>query len=116
MTSSTQTAAKATVEVMVRDVVYDAALLRARSQAQQLRAVAREILFDRAAQASPRDGFAALTPTARILGQPPRTRLRFRANARSYRVARDRLHAAGSSVTAAIEDGLEQYARTGQFK
>lgn len=107
---------KATVEVMIRDVVYDAALARARSQAQQLRAVAREILYDQAAQAEPARGFATLTPTARILGQPPRTRLRFRVPADSYDVARTRLHAAGTSVTAAIEEGLESYARTGQFK
>lgn len=107
---------KATVEVMIRDAVYDAALARAKSQAQQLRAVAREILYDRAAQAEPAGGFAALMPTARVLGQPPRTRLRFRAPADSYHVAKDRLHKAGVSVTAAIEDGLEDYARTGEFK
>lgn len=104
------------VEVMIRDTVYDAALLRAQAQAQQLRTVAREILFDRASQARPREGFAALTPTARILGQPPRTRVRFLASAKSYDKAKARLHAAGTSVTAAIEDGLEHYARTGQFK
>jgi hypothetical protein len=105
---------KATVEVMIRDVVYDAALARAKSQAQQLRGVAREILFDRAALVEP--AMNAPNPAGRVLGQPPRTRLRFRANAASYGVARDRLRAAGTSVTAAIEDGLEQYARTGEFK
>jgi len=105
---------KATVEVMIRDVVYDAALARAKSQAQQLRGVAREILFDRAALAKPMDHM--VHPAGRVLGQPSRTRLRFRANAASYTRARDRLHSAGTSVTAAIEEGLEQYARTGEFK
>lgn len=107
---------KTMVEVMIRDVVYDAALARAKSQAQVLRGVAREILFDRAAQAEPVDGFAALTPVARVLGQPPRTRLRFGASAPAYARAKERLHAAGVSVTAAIEEGLEHYARTGEFK
>lgn len=105
---------KATVEVMIRDVVYNAALARARSQMQQLRGVAREILFDRAAQVEPDSD--ATHPTARVLGQPLRTRLRFRAPADAYDVARSRLHAAGTSVTAAIEEGLLEYARTGEFK
>jgi hypothetical protein len=105
---------KTTVEVMVRDVVYEAALARARSQAQQLRAVAREILFEAAAQVDPNGdrGYA----TARVLGQPPRMRLRFRAPADAYTVARERLRRAGVSVTAAVEDGLAHYARTGTFK
>lgn len=103
-----------TVEVMIRDAVYDAALLRSQAQAQKLRAVAREILFDRASQTEPVDH--ATHPTARILGQPARMRLRFRANRKAYARAKNRLHAAGTSVTAVIEDGLEQYARTGAFK
>lgn len=103
-----------TVEVMVRDVVYDAALARAKSQAQQLRGVAREILYDRAAQVTPVPN--ATRPAGRVLGQPPRTRLRFKANTNSYTTARNRLHAAGTSVTAVIEEGLESYARTGEFK
>jgi len=114
MTRKTPDPNKATVEVMIRESVYNAALLRAQSQAQQLRAVAREILYDRAAavKATAHVGH----PAARVLGQPPRKRLRFRAPVRSYDRARDRLHSAGTSVTAVIEDGLEQYARTGQFK
>jgi hypothetical protein len=107
---------KATVEVMIRDVVYDAALARAQSQAQQLRSVAREILFDRAARIEPGEPGEVVNPTARVLGQPIRKRLRFRADAASYDRARDRLHQSGISVTATIEDGLESYARTGQFK
>lgn len=107
-------AEKATVEVMIRDEVYDAALARAKSQAQQLRGVAREILFSRAAQAEPHGG--TMFPTARVLGQPSRTRLRFQASADAYDRARRRLHASGMSVTATIEDGLERFARTGQFK
>lgn len=114
MAYTAQDTTPATVEVMIRDVVYNAALLRAKSQAQQLRTVARQILFDRASQVEPTGH--AVHPTARVLGQPPRTRLRFRADRTSYDVARTRLHAAGTSVTAAIEDGLEHYARTGEFK
>lgn len=107
---------KATVEVMIRDVVYEAALLRAKSQAQQLRSVAREILFDRAARVEPDEDQEPVNPTARVLGQPMRTRLRFRADVVAYNRARDRLHNSGVSVTAAIEEGLESFARTGQFK
>lgn len=104
------------VELMIRTVVYDAALARAKSQAQQLRTVAREILFERAAQAEPATGFNKLTPVARVLGQPPRTRLRFKTDDRSYLQAKNRLRDSGVSVTAAIEDGLEEYARTGMFR
>jgi len=103
----------ATVEVMVRDAVYDAALARARSQAQQLRAVAREILFDRAAQAEPNE--QAVVPSARFIGTT-RRRLRFQAPRDAYQKALARLHASGLSATAAIEEGLEQFARTGEFK
>lgn len=103
-----------TVEIMVRDVVYDAALARAKSQAQQLRSVAREILFDRAAQAEPDAN--VVHPAARVLWNQPRRRVRFQAPQESYRVAKERLHASGVTVTAAIEAGLEQFARTGEFK
>lgn len=105
---------KTTIEVMIRAVVYDAALARAKSQAQQVRTIAREVMFDRAAQAEPNE-FPA-HPTARVLGQPARRRLRFRAVLSDYTIARKRLHASGVSVTAAIEEGLERYARTGEFK
>jgi hypothetical protein len=105
-----------TVEVQIKDVVYDAALARAKSQAQQLRTVAREILFAQAAQAEPAQGFAALAPAARVLGQPPRTRMRFQVSPDAYESAKDRLHKAGISVTAAIEDGLVRFARTGEFR
>jgi hypothetical protein len=103
-----------TREIMVREVVYDAALLRAKAQAQQLRAVAREILFDRAARAKAVPH--ATHPAARVMAWSPRTRLRFRVSAKAYDKAKAKLHSAGTSVTAAIEEGLEQYARTGQFK
>lgn len=102
-----------TVEVMIRDVVYDAALARARAQAQQLRGVAREILWDRAAQAEPNEH--AVMPAARFI-DAPRRRLRFQAPRDAYQKALGRLHASGVSVTAAIEEGLEQFARTGEFK
>lgn len=102
-----------TVEAMIRETVYDAALLRAQANAQKLRSVAREILFEQAALATPdSEG----RPTARVILNQRRRRLRFPVPRESYEVARDRLHASGLSVTAALEIGLERFARTGEFK
>jgi len=103
-----------TVEVMIRDVVYDAALARAKSQVQPLRGIAREILFDRAAQAEPID--QAIHPAGRVLLSSDRVRLRFQAPREAYQRARKRLHSSGVSVTAAVEEGLERFARTGEFR
>lgn len=106
----------ATVEVMVRDVVYQAALLRARSQAQQLATVAREILFDRAALAQPSPNVVAPAPRVLMYSDSTRKRFRFQVKRNAYNDARNRLHASGVSVTAVIEEGLETFARTGEFK
>lgn len=105
-----------TVEVMIRNAVYEAALARARTQAQKLRGVAREILFERAAQVQPGTDEGHPAPRMLSLSQPKRRRLRFPVDRDEYEPARDRLHASGVSVTAAIEDGLERFARTGEFK
>lgn len=102
-----------TVEAMIRETVYDAALLRAQANAQKLRSVAREILFEQAALARPVD---EARPTARVIMNQRRRRLRFPVSRASYEQARDKLHASGVSVTAALEDGLERFARTGEFK
>lgn len=106
--------ANTTAEVMIKTVVYEAALARAKSQAQALRTVAREILFARAALAVPLEQVDR--PPARVLGQPPRYRLRFPVSKPAYQSAKERLHAAGISVTAAIEEGLIHFARTGEFR
>jgi hypothetical protein len=90
-----------------------AAQAQARSKAQNLSAVGRAILRKASKAAEPStDGVAH--PAARP-SNAGRKRMRFRMPGDEYEVIKERIRASGESVTAALEKGLEQYARTGKF-
>lgn len=102
------------VEILVLEEVYDAAMLRARSQGQPLASVARDIVWAASQRAEPVPGGSVAHPAQR----PPksgRRRVRFTAPKAAYEVARDRIRGSGKSVAQALEDGLESYARTGAY-
>lgn len=102
------------VEILVLEQVYDAAMLRAKSQGQPLASVARDIVWAASQRAQPVEGGTVAHPAQR----PPksgRRRVRFTAPRDTYAVARDRIRASGRSVAQALEDGLESYARTGTY-
>ena len=104
---------KKTVEAMILQPVRIAAQRQAAKQDRQLAAVARAILvkISETAQPSP-DGVAH---PARRPSTVPRKRLKFRMDKAQHEIVMDRIRASGSSLTAALEKGLEDYARTGKF-
>lgn len=107
------TVEKKTVEAMILQPVRVAAQKRATDQDRQLAAVARAILVKISEQAQPSpDGVAH---PARRPSKIPRKRIKFRMDAAQHAIVMDRIRASGSSLTAALEKGLEDYARTGKF-
>lgn len=90
-----------------------AAKARAQSRAQNLSEVSRAIIRKASKNATPSpDGVAH--PAARP-SNAGRKRMRFRVPGDEYEVIKERIRASGTSVTAALEKGLEEYARTGKF-
>lgn len=104
---------KQKVDMMVIDKVLQAAKLRAAEEAHDMSAVAKAIIIKASKNAKPsEDGVAH---PAQRPARAERTRIRFLMGRQKYAIARDRIRASGTSVTAVLEEGLERYARTGQF-
>lgn len=102
-----------TVEAQITSLIRDAAKIKAEEQAHNLSAVAQAVIIRASKAAVPReDGVAHPAQRPRQTGC---VRIRFRMNAEAYRIAKERIRASGTSMTAALEEGLERYARTGEF-
>ena len=107
------TVPKVPVEAMVLAPIKRAAKAQADKDMRQLPVIARAILLEASKKAEPsEDGVAhpASRPT-----NANRLRIRFRMDPGEYEIVRDRIRASGQSVAAALEKGLERYARTGKI-
>lgn len=103
-----------TVEIYVLEEVYQAAKIRAKRAGQPVSAVARELIWQASIQARRPDGPTVAHPARRPAGAETH-RVRFTIPESSYQVARDRIRISGRSVAAALEAGLENYARYGTY-
>jgi hypothetical protein len=109
----TTTDTKQTVEAMILRPIRIAAQARADEQARELAAVARAVLIKASESAEPsEDGVAHPASRPSNVG---RQRIRFRMDREQHAVVKDRIRRSGQSMTAALEQGLEDYARTGKF-
>lgn len=100
-------------EAQIRTTVLEAARARAETQARELHAVARALLVTTSKQARPsEDGVAH---PAQRPEEVDRKRIRFSMDREEYGIIKDRIRASGRSLTAALEEELERYARTGEL-
>lgn len=135
---------KIQVEAKILETVRTAARFRAKQQARELARVAEEVLVRAGKAAKPSPEFVAkmeleaaikagtITPedaekTRRALRRiavahpaerpegAERKRIRFVMDREKYDVVRERIRMSGISMTATLEQGLEAYARTGEF-
>lgn len=97
-----------TVEVMVRRDVKQAALLRARNQAQNLSAVCRAVIT----RASAGAGYPGGGEPRPRREKDDRVKMRFVVDSTVYAAAKERADGAVSSL---VEDALEQYAIDGKI-
>lgn len=107
----TEQKTKATFEGEILLAVRNAAKARAESQARKLPAVARAVLIQASKRARPsEDGVAhpAERPT-----KAAKKRIRFTMDSDQYDLVKERIRQSGRSMTRALEEGLEDYARTG---
>jgi predicted HicB family RNase H-like nuclease len=104
---------KMNFEAKIRETVHRAAKARAAENAQELSRVAQAILIRASKAASPEEGGVA-HPAKRPTGAPVK-RIRFRIDSEAHEVIKARIRGSGTSMTAALEEGLENYARTGQY-
>lgn len=99
------------VEVMIKREIHARATERAEAQRTELAGVAKQIVWQAAANAEP---VPNPRPYPRRIGQGvPRKRLRMIVNAEQWDNARHRIRMSSQSVARVIEDGLDTYARTG---
>lgn len=102
-----------TVEAQIIGEILSAARARAKIDAHDMSAVARAVLERASKTAKPcEDGVAHPAQRPKQAGQK---RIRFRMDAGKYEIVKDRIRRSGISMTAALEEGLERYARTGDF-
>lgn len=101
-------------ELYVLKQVYDAAKARARRAGQPLSAVAREIIWQASIHARPAPDNVKMHTNNRKPGAKTK-RVRLTVPQHAYDVAVVRIRASGSSVAAALEDGLTEYARYGTY-
>lgn len=110
---------KAQFEAMILEPVLEAAEARARQQDRQLPQVAKAILIRASEDATPLlDEDGKPTEPAHPAERPAaatRRRIRFRVDAAAHEIVKDRIRASGTSMTAALEQGLLNYARTGEY-
>lgn len=109
---------KIEVDILIVTEVYEAAMLRATREGRAVAPVARAILFQAAAEADPDPVYSegTIRPPLREYRSPnTRSRLRFKLPRVDYEAARAAIMKSGSSVSAAIEHGLAEYARTGKI-
>lgn len=106
---------RAIVEIEVLTEVYWAACARARAEDVPLAAVSRQIIYSASRKVTPEEGKALVIRTAKRPRKSTCKRVRLTANRDEYQAARDRIRAAGWSVAAVLEMGLENYARKGTF-
>lgn len=102
----------ATVEAEIVTQILTAARKRAAKQGREITGVARNILVKASKAAKLKPGVAH---PANRPAQAARQRLRFRMDPEAYDVIKKRIRASGQSMTAALESGLEHYARTGEI-
>jgi hypothetical protein len=110
---------KQEIDLLIDKDVYAAAMTRANHQGRTVSAVARAVLFLAAADAQPDPAYRSqhTRPPLRAYRSPDdRTRLRFKLPRADYEVARQTIMQSGNSVSAAVEDGLRTYARTGTIR
>lgn len=107
---------KAQVEVRVRTDIYDRALSVARSQGISLAAIARTIIFATAAEVREQSTQHA-PPEAEREGRLPlrkygekRTVMRFTIPRDQFIAAKADISRSGRTLSAAVEDGLREYA------
>lgn len=104
---------KQTVECLILAPVLNLAAARAAQQDRELTVVARAVLVKASRLAHPSDDGVA-HPAER----PPRAdckRIRFRMPKDEHAVVKDRIRASGQSMTSALEQGLMNYAKTGEY-
>lgn len=100
------------VEVRIDADVYRAAMTRANSVGMSLTAVGKAILYAEANKAVSTAEVPEGRPPLREYGTR-RTPLRFKLPQTPYEQAAAKIHASGRSIAAAVEDGLREYAATG---
>lgn len=100
-----------TVEVMIKREIHERATARAQTQETELAGVAKQVVWQAAANARPVPNPRPY-PT-RIGRGVSRKRVRMTVNGEQWADARTRIRRSGQSVARVIEDGLDTYARTG---
>lgn len=101
-----------TVEANVTKLIVLAARAKAEEQSRQFSTVARAVLTRASRNAVPAEEGEGITQRKVIFEE---TRVRFRMDADAYEIIRKRLAAAQISMKAALSDGLENYAQTGEI-
>lgn len=99
------------VEVKIRQTIKTAAAARADQQRTELAAVAKQIVWQAAANAHPVENPRPYPNT--IERGVKRDRLRMIVDEPQWIAARDKIRDSGQSVARVIEDGLVTYAETG---
>lgn len=102
-----------TVEAQIREVSHRAAKLRCQVDARELPAVAREILIRAASNAKPTED--RIAHPVENPAQEAKVRVRFRMPVEQHQAVKAAIRDSGQSMTRVIEEGLEEYARTGQL-
>jgi hypothetical protein len=102
-----------TVDHLVLEVIRVAAEKRAQNEARELSKVAWAIV-ERAAKNSQPTSDGVAHPARRPTNLETK-RIRFSAPRARYQAAKERIRDSGRSVAAVLEEGLERYARTGNF-
>ena len=110
---------KGTAEFMISANVLRAAKARAAMQDREITVVAKAILIRLSQNANPlvdEEGKPTepAHPATRAPGEP-RKRIRFRVDPDEHEGVKERIRASGISMTAALEQALESYSRTGEY-
>jgi hypothetical protein len=111
--TSTEEASSQKIDVMIIDKILAAARARATREARDMSLIARAVIIRASKAAQPSEDGVAHPAQRPALAN--RKRIRFLMDREAYSIAKSRIRASGQSVTAVLEEGLENYARTGKF-
>jgi len=108
-----------TAEFMISARVLRAAKARAATQDREITVVAKALLIKLSREATPLiDEEGRPTEPAHPATREPgevRKRIRFRVDTEEHEGVKERIRASGISMTAALEEALESYSRTGEY-
>lgn len=102
------------VEIRIDKDVYQAAMRRAKAMGLHLASVGKSVLYHEADKARPVAELPEGRPPLREYGVT-RTPLRFKLPAEPYAQASKAIQSSGRTIASAVEDGLREFAKTGQL-